>query len=147
MKITTFVFLLSILVIGCSKPSYKKNDILLPNKDGVSKTSIAEAPLHQKLSIDQQIASAILAAPAEAREGAMVYGYSNSGEFMMLREGSNEFICIADLFPKEGDYQSKITVATGITMDARDMIAWSCHIHAKPPQRRSGCLMINTKSG
>ena len=32
----------------------------------------------------------------------MVYGYGESGEFMMLREGSNEFICVADNPAKDG---------------------------------------------
>lgn len=43
-----------------------------------------------------QIKSAVLAAPEEAREGAMVYGFSNQGEFVILREGTNDMICLAD---------------------------------------------------
>lgn len=102
MKITTILLTLSVLAMGCSKPSYKKNEIINSEKEAASETSIFEIPSNQKLSIDQQIASAVLAAPAEAREGAMVYGYSDSGEFMMLREGSNDFICIADDPQKDG---------------------------------------------
>ena len=102
MKTTTFLLAVSILFIGCSKPSYKKNEILNPEKDTTTETSFFEIPLNQKLSVDQQIASAVLAAPTEARGEAMVYGYSESGEFMMLREGSNDFICIADDPQKDG---------------------------------------------
>ncbi|MEM6841215.1 MAG: hypothetical protein AAF944_00835 [Bacteroidota bacterium] len=43
-----------------------------------------------------QIKTAVLAAPEELREGAMVYGYDGSGELLVLREGSNEIVCIAD---------------------------------------------------
>jgi hypothetical protein len=44
---------------------------------------------------DTQIAAAILAAPAELREGAAVLGYNAKGELVTLREGKNEMICLA----------------------------------------------------
>ena len=47
-------------------------------------------------SADVQIKTALLAAPSEDRENAMVYGYSESGEFTILRKGTNEMICLAD---------------------------------------------------
>jgi hypothetical protein len=47
-------------------------------------------------SKEVQVKSALLAAPEEAREGAMVYGFNNKGEFVVLREGKNNMICIAD---------------------------------------------------
>lgn len=47
-------------------------------------------------SRDIQIKTAVLAAPEDKREGAMVYGYSENGDFIKLREGKNEMICIAD---------------------------------------------------
>jgi len=43
-----------------------------------------------------QIAGALSAAPEDRREGATVLGYSEDGEFIDLREGSNEMICLAD---------------------------------------------------
>src|SRR5436305_2622374 len=42
-----------------------------------------------------QIAGAVLAAPAELREGAAVLGYNAKGEPAMLREGKNEMFCLA----------------------------------------------------
>ncbi len=102
MKVIAALLFLSIVTIGCSKPSYKKNTILKTKKDVVTETSIFEIPVNQKLSADQQITSAIQAAPIEAREEAMVYGYSESGNFMMLREGFNDFICVADDPNKDG---------------------------------------------
>jgi hypothetical protein len=43
-----------------------------------------------------QIKLAVLAAPEEKREGAMVYGYDSKGTLTVLRKGSNEMICLAD---------------------------------------------------
>jgi hypothetical protein len=43
-----------------------------------------------------QISGAVLAAPAESREGAAVLGYdAQGGGLVRLREGKNEFICLA----------------------------------------------------
>lgn len=44
----------------------------------------------------QQIDAAVTAAPPNKREGARVLGYKTKDEFSILREGSNELICIAD---------------------------------------------------
>lgn len=46
-------------------------------------------------SAENQIAGAVMAAPAELRAGAAVLGYSPSGERVMLRRGSNEMFCLA----------------------------------------------------
>ncbi len=45
---------------------------------------------------EDQIASAIQAAPAEMRDGAAVLGYNSDGELVTLREGTNNIICLAD---------------------------------------------------
>jgi len=37
-----------------------------------------------------------MAAPKESREGSKVIGYNMAGEFVTLKEGDNEFICLAD---------------------------------------------------
>ena len=47
-------------------------------------------------SPEVQIAAAVLAAPAELREGAAVLGYNSQGEIIRLREGKNELICLAN---------------------------------------------------
>ena len=44
---------------------------------------------------ETQIAAAVLAAPADLREGAAVLGYNLQGELVKLREGRNELICLA----------------------------------------------------
>ncbi|MFD1143150.1 hypothetical protein ACFQ4C_18630 [Larkinella insperata] len=45
---------------------------------------------------DLQIKTAVLAAPADKRDGATVYGYSGKNEFIILRKGTNEYVCLAD---------------------------------------------------
>ncbi len=45
---------------------------------------------------EDQIASALLAAPEEDRDGATVFGYNQKGELVKLREGSNNQICLSD---------------------------------------------------
>jgi hypothetical protein len=47
-------------------------------------------------SKEVQIATAVLAAPEALRDKAMVYGYSDKGELIVLRQGSNEMVCLAD---------------------------------------------------
>ena len=102
MKAFTIIFSLIILMSSCGKPSYKKNEILKPQEEEATESIIDDNIVNQKLNAEQQITSALLAAPVEARDKAMVYGYGESGEFMILREGSNEFICIADDPGKDG---------------------------------------------
>lgn len=105
MRITSFLIALTLFTSGCTMPSYKKNEIVKSENDTTaSDVSFFDIPRNQQLTADQQIASAVMAAPADAREGAKVYGYDESGEFMTLREGSNNFICIADN-PKRDGFQ------------------------------------------
>ena len=56
----------------------------------------------QILPKEVQITTATLPAPDEDKEGAMVYGYNQKGEFTVLREGTNNLVCIADNPNKEG---------------------------------------------
>lgn len=47
-------------------------------------------------SAEIQIKSALLAAPQEKRDSCTVYGYSADKQFILLRKGTNELICLAD---------------------------------------------------
>ncbi|CAH0998867.1 hypothetical protein LEM8419_00182 [Neolewinella maritima] len=53
-------------------------------------------------SDEARIATALLAAPEASRSGAKVIGYNAAGELVTLREGTNEFICLADDPGKDG---------------------------------------------
>ena len=47
------------------------------------------------------IATALMAAPEASRANCKVIGYNMAGEFVTLKEGTNEFICLADDPKKE----------------------------------------------
>lgn len=46
--------------------------------------------------LEEQIAGAVLALPADQRAGATVMGYRAAGELSVIREGSGDMICLAD---------------------------------------------------
>lgn len=48
------------------------------------------------LSKEIQIKTALLPAPDDKKDAAMVYGYSEDGKVVVLREGTNNLVCIAD---------------------------------------------------
>lgn len=52
--------------------------------------------LAQVPSAEIQIKGALLAAPTASKDGALVYGYNEKSEFVVLRKGTNEMVCIAD---------------------------------------------------
>jgi hypothetical protein len=112
-KVYLFYLVLFFLAISCRKiqPETQvndlKNDTIAVNIDSTIVTSNEETiklkELQQrKLNKEQQIASALQAAPEESRSGAKVYGYDNNGNFTTLKEGNNKMICIADDPKKDG---------------------------------------------
>jgi hypothetical protein len=58
--------------------------------------------LAQSPSKEVQLKTAVLAAPEEQRSGAMVYGYGDKGEWVVLRAGTNAMVCLADDPKQEG---------------------------------------------
>jgi len=65
----------------------------------------ATAVLAQVPSMEIQIKGALLAAPTDSKDGAMVYGYNDKSEFVVLRKGTNEMVCIAD-DPKQENFSA-----------------------------------------
>jgi hypothetical protein len=55
----------------------------------------AIAPAAELPSPQVQIAGAVLAAPAELREGAAVLGHDAKGAMVKIREGKGEMVCLA----------------------------------------------------
>ena len=53
-------------------------------------------------SKDWQIKTAVLGLEEAFRSDAKVYGYDEAGNFMVLREGTNQYICLADNPDQEG---------------------------------------------
>lgn len=100
----TRLFLLSILLAGiltsCNTSS--DNSTVAPDVTGSETnpdTEEATPEMDKQVAIasdEALIATALMAAPEASREGAKVIGYNLKGEFVTLREGTNEFICLAD---------------------------------------------------
>ena len=67
-----------------------KSTMLFPMAILAAIAAAAEVP-----SAQVQIAGAVLAAPAELREGAAVLGYDAKGAMVKIREGKNEMVCLA----------------------------------------------------
>ncbi len=75
-----FLLLTAMLIAACSP---KKND---------------STPAAGKVlpSADIQIKTALLAAPAEKRDSCTVLGYTPDKQLVVLKQGTNEMICLAD---------------------------------------------------
>lgn len=58
--------------------------------------SVTASGQNEILPPQVQIKTALLAAPSDQRDGAMVYGYNEEGEMVVLKEGTNNLICLAD---------------------------------------------------
>lgn len=101
MKLKLYLLIIPFVIFGC-ETAEKKDTKTEEVAETVKKDVKVKVPKNQKLTADQQITSAVLAAPKEAREGAKVYGYNDKGEFVTLREGANNFVCIADDPTKNG---------------------------------------------
>lgn len=61
--------------------------------------SSCEAQIPNK---EEQIAAAVMAAPEEKRADATIMGYDENNKLVIIRQGTNELICIADDPQKEG---------------------------------------------
>ncbi|MFT4831766.1 MAG: hypothetical protein ACI815_001416 [Psychroserpens sp.] len=59
-------------------------------------SSSAQEVKTEILPKDIQIKTAVLPAPYEKKGGAMVYGYDAQGHLIVLRDGTNNLVCIAD---------------------------------------------------
>ena len=88
-----FLFMTAVsLCCGCNS---KKETPAAKTETPAAKTVLS--------STDIQIKSALLAAPLEKRDSCTVYGYSADKQLVLLKQGTNELICLADN-PDEPDF-------------------------------------------
>lgn len=73
---------------------------------GCLATAVSAQHTNTPASPEVQLTTALLAAPSDKRAGARVLGYSPEGKVIVLREGTNDMICLAD-----NPRQSGISVA------------------------------------
>ncbi|MDQ6481844.1 hypothetical protein [Dyadobacter sp. LHD-138] len=67
-------------------------------------TGSSELIAQDILPAELQIKMALQAAPADKKDSAMVYGYSSAGQFVILRKGLNDMVCLADNPKQKGVY-------------------------------------------
>lgn len=93
------------LLLGCEQAGESGGETATSSETTASaEQEPAEEP-GRFVAIDSDealIATALMAAPAESRENCTVIGYNMAGDFVTLKEGSNEFICLADDPNKKG---------------------------------------------
>ncbi len=78
----------------------KTKTLLLSVLFGVYLT--AQDNITKILPAEIQIKTAVLPAPDADKDAAMVYGYNVEGKMIVLREGTNNLVCLADDPKKEG---------------------------------------------
>lgn len=92
------VLLVFVSIAGCKKETKQVDEVEIEKVEEKN----TEVIKNQKLTMEEQILSAVQAAPMTSRDLATVYGYDEQGEFILLRQGSNGIICIADDPNKDG---------------------------------------------
>lgn len=92
MKVCLLFLALFVFCSGCNSnnESPSSPEKSLPSRE----TASANKELLPETTV--QIKSALLAAPPEKREGCAVYGYTADTQFVLLKKGTNELICVAD---------------------------------------------------
>lgn len=100
MKTRHLSYLLIVLFIACNSANKDEDRNLQTNTNSEIKTESDPAEAYDDyvaINTDEAlIATALMAAPEASRDECTVIGYNMAGEFVTLKEGSNEFICLAD---------------------------------------------------
>ncbi len=98
MKRLFIVFIFTGILVSCnSKDKDTKQESSKSEAELINKASEEVNEQLKPINTDEAlIATALMAAPKESRMGCKVIGYNMAGEFVTLKEGDNEFICLAD---------------------------------------------------
>ena len=93
---------LMVFFSSCNQAAKEETPTSESKKNIESVSQNNQANLAEINTDEALIATALMAAPAESRKGCKVIGYNMAGEFVTLKEGDNQFICLADDPNKEG---------------------------------------------
>ena len=85
MRLILFFITVITVCFGCNE---KNADPAAKKEEATAKNVLPSAAI--------QIKSALLAAPAEKRDSCTVLGYSPDKQLIVLKQGTNELICLAD---------------------------------------------------
>ncbi|THH35598.1 hypothetical protein [Neolewinella litorea] len=107
MKNTIQLLLLALILTGCNAEQETDERVTAVSETETEAAPMAEDPAnYQDINSDEALVeTALLAAPEASRAGAKVIGYNMAGEFVTLREGTNEFVCLAD-DPKQDGFNA-----------------------------------------
>ncbi|WP_435577859.1 hypothetical protein [Gilvibacter sp.] len=100
-KITlTLIAAVFACAFSCNTPAEQKtSEDLTTAADSTVASTVSYVPID---SDEALIQTALMAAPEAGRAGAKVIGYNTTGEFVTLREGTNEFIVLVDDSSQKG---------------------------------------------
>ena len=100
MKRIISAFVIIAIMVSCNSDTKTEKASMETTKGPavvVDTTTKEEAVSLKEINTDAAlVATALMAAPAASRSGCKVIGYNMAGEFVTLKEGNNEFICLAD---------------------------------------------------
>lgn len=103
MKSILTAFLFAGILLSCNSLDKKNTSDESSEMETVTDTFSKAMVSYRAIDSDEAlIATALMAAPSENRAGCKVIGYNMAGEFVTLKEGDNEFICLADDPKRDG---------------------------------------------
>jgi hypothetical protein len=102
-SITAFIFTGLLISCNSSDKTNTPTENFIEIETKTKSISIDSGKALQSIATDADlIATALLAAPKASRSESKVIGYNMKGEFVTLKEGTNEFIILADNPNKSG---------------------------------------------
>lgn len=103
MKHIIYLFFIAFVLIACGSADKTNSATSESAEEGSAEASKKVNAKLQEINTDEAlVATALMAAPEASRAGCKVIGYNMAGEFVTLKEGNNEFICLADDPKKSG---------------------------------------------
>lgn len=103
MKIHITALVLTGLLISCNSTDKSKSTDVSIKTETIDSLSNTTTKTLKAIDTDEAlVATALMAAPKEKREGCKVIGYNMAGEFVTFKEGTNELICIVDDAKRDG---------------------------------------------
>ena len=103
MKNLVRLLMLALLVSACNSTQKEEEKPTIELQMAMDSTVTEKQVNFKAIDSDEAlIATALMAVPAESREGCKVIGFNMAGEWVTFREGSNEFIVITDDPSKPG---------------------------------------------
>lgn len=100
MKRIITAFVLTGILVSCNSTDKTNNTNLESSESETELIDSNSEEVNERLKVidsdEALIATALMAAPKESRMGCKVIGFNMAGEFVTLKEGDNEFICLAD---------------------------------------------------